>query len=309
MKEWKDNEPLIEYAVSYFDDNSAQYIDKDGFQHLKFPKEYPALIVMHMEHPPQDVPLHQHPSSELIYSRNREIAVTIDGEKKVIHPGEFLLISSYALHAVIPSKNPGNQDVMSITFQTSYLQRMLPDIREMKISREAPGATLEAVREMESLCEQLREQVLQGRNQTKQFETNRLLYEILKRMYSDFFCGMQEWNQEKERQREKITNLLSYLEEHYQDRITTQMIADRMGYSREYFCKFFKRYSNQTFKQYLTQIRLERAVEKLRESKEEGETILKIALDSGFPDEKSFFYAFRKQYGKTPAQFRGEKNK
>ncbi len=303
MQELIDNEVFIEHIVSFSDSRSSQFIDQDMRQHLKFPKEYPAYIAIHTEDPPQDVPLHWHPASELIYSGNREIAVTIDGERQTVYPGEFILINSYALHSVIPSKLPGSQDVMSITFHTGYLERMMPGIQEMKVSRKAEGATVNAVQNMTALCKQLREQVgTRNGDPTKQFRTNQLLFEILQSMYSDFLT--EEEYHGKNMMRDKIIEILVYLDNHYQEKLTTQMLADRFGYSREYFCRIFKQYSNQTFKQYLTEIRLDNAVTELLEK---DTTVLDVAMDNGFPDEKSFFTAFRKRYGITPAQFRSDR--
>ncbi len=300
----RDGEVFQEHLVSFFDSNSTQYIHTDLFQKLDFPQQYPAFIQVHLEEPSQDVPLHWHPGSELIYSRNRELTVIIDGKRYLLPPGDFILISSYALHAVLPSPSDVPQDTMSISFQVSYLERMMPNLSHLTVDRHAPGATEADVAQMKSLCEQLRRHVdLEWEDESRYFETNKLLYSILDLMYTIFCTGERDHTRGNSSPNNRLFEVVLYLEDHYRENLTTQNVADHFGYSREYFCRLFKRYFNQTFKQYLTEVRLNAAVKDLRMT-ERG--VGQIGIECGFPDEKSFFAAFKKKYGMTPAQYRTE---
>jgi YesN/AraC family two-component response regulator len=93
------------------------------------------------------------------------------------------------------------------------------------------------------------------------------------------------------------------MEQHYREELTTQMVAERFGYTREYFCRSFKRYTNQTFKNYLTGLRLSATVCEMQRSKSRAR---QIAISQGFPDEKSFIAAFKKEFGTTPAKWNAE---
>ncbi len=294
----RDNSVFKEQGGSFTDVNNVEFIYSNLFQKLEYPQEYPAYIQVHLEHPAMDVPLHWHPGSELIYSRNKEITVVIDGNRVLVHPGEVALISSYTLHAVIPKQDDVHQDVMSITFQTSYLERMLPRLRSYVIDSYAPGATDESRRRLRESCEQLREQL---EKQAEYFETNRLLFGILEMVYSDFLVGSQEKTPKEINMKNGMIEVLSYIEKNYREPLTTQMVADHFGYTREYFCRMFKSYSNQTFKKFLTDVRLKAAVQEMAVS---NQGVGLIAMNHGFPDEKSFFNVFKKKYGMTPAQFR-----
>ncbi len=300
----RDGEVFQEHLVSFFDSNSTQYIHTDLFQKLDFPQQYPAFIQVHLEEPAQDVPLHWHPGSELIYSRNRELTIIIDGKRYLLPPGDFILITSCALHAVLPAPSDLPQDTMSISFQVSYLERMLPNISNLAIDRHAPGATEEDVARMQALCERLRTHVeLEREDESRYFETNQILYSILDLMYSVFSPGERKRIRGDGSPHNRLFEVVLYLEDHYRENLTTQNVADHFGYSREYFCRLFKRYSNQTFKQYLTEVRLNAAVKDLRMT---DRGVGQIGIECGFPDEKSFFAAFRKKYGMTPAQYRTE---
>lgn len=299
----KDNNVFLQNAVSYTDADSINFIHSNLFQKLEYPQEYPAVIHVHQEHPAMDVPLHWHSGSELIYSRNKEICTTIDGKRNIVYPGEFILISSYALHAVEPKQDDVRQDIMSISFQAEYLERMLPNIRSYAISRDASGVTEESRNKLRNLCEQLRCQL---EKQSDYLETNWLLFGILQMMYQDFLVGSQEIDPKEINMRNKLVEILAYIEKKYREPLTTKIVADHFGYNREYFCRMFKKYANQTFKEFLTEVRLREAVQEL--------SILDvnvgfIAMNHGFPDEKSFFNAFKKKYQMTPMQFRKQRAK
>jgi YesN/AraC family two-component response regulator len=99
----------------------------------------------------------------------------------------------------------------------------------------------------------------------------------------------------------RMLEVMEYTRQHYRENLTTQSVAERFGYTREYFCRVFKRCTNQTFKKYLTGLRLEATV---REMQQSDSSARQIAICNGFPDEKSFFAAFEKEYGTTPAKWR-----
>lgn len=294
----KDGELFLKNAPDYTSDASILFIHSNLFQHLKFPKEYPALIQIHMEHPAMNVPLHCHPEPELIYSRNKNITVIIDGKKAKLGPGEFALISSFALHAVEPEQDSIHQDVLSITFQLNYLEQMFPDMRKAVISAHAPDIADESRQKMCALFEQLRKNV---ELPEKHFVTNKVLFEILDLMYGEFKIGVQGDDPKGLTARSKMAEVLNYVDENYRQALTTQSVADHFGYTREYFCRMFKQYGNITFKKYLTELRLSAASQDLAVS---DRGVGFIALEQGFPDEKSFFSAFKKKYGMTPIQYR-----
>jgi AraC-like DNA-binding protein/quercetin dioxygenase-like cupin family protein len=291
-------ELFVREAPDYTSDASVLFISSNLFQNLEFPKEYPALIQVHMEHPAMSVPMHWHPGPELIYSRNKCITIYIDGEKHTLMPGDFTLISSFAVHAVEPSEDNIHQDILSVTFQAKYLEQMFPQMRSSHISLDAPGATEESRQQMCGLLEELRKNV---ELQEKHFVTNKLLFEILSLMYEDFYDGEQDGNVKRLATRNKMMEVLNYIDKNFRQPLTTQMVADHFGYTREYFCRMFKQYGEYTFKKYLTDTRLAAATHELSIS---NRSVGFIALDNGFPDEKSFFTAFKKRYGMTPVQYR-----
>ncbi|MBQ2712898.1 MAG: helix-turn-helix transcriptional regulator [Clostridia bacterium] len=78
-------------------------------------------------------------------------------------------------------------------------------------------------------------------------------------------------------------------------------MAKELFVSKSFLIREFYKDTGSTPKQYLTNIRLQKARLLLIHT---NMTIRKIAEESGFGTEKNIFYAFRKELNTTPTEFR-----
>ncbi|MCD7843185.1 MAG: AraC family transcriptional regulator [Clostridiales bacterium] len=285
------------HIVSFLEPGGTPYVRRDLFLRMELPEDCPALVQVSLSQPAQTVPLHWHPGAELLYSQKGEVTVLIDGEEHLLRPGDFLLISCYALHVLIPNAPAEEHDLLSV----SFLPRCLGSDRPaLAVSRDAPGASAAAVASLQALCQQLREQAEQERDDPEQASAvSDTLAAILHQIDMHFCTGERRSTEGNSR----LFEALLYLEENYQENLTTRSVSSYFGYSREYFCRLFKRHSNQTFKQYLTELRLNAALRLLRTT---DHGVGQIGMDCGFPDEKTFFAAFKRRAGMTPSQYRAQ---
>lgn len=93
---------------------------------------------------------------------------------------------------------------------------------------------------------------------------------------------------------------LDSLKASYADEWTLDSMAESCGLGITRFVHYCKQITNQTPQQYLNQLRLEAATQLL----ETDRSIIDIAMDCGFSTSQYFATAFKKQYGKTPREFR-----
>ena len=98
-----------------------------------------------------------------------------------------------------------------------------------------------------------------------------------------------------------IQRACHYIEEHFTEPLTVGMVAKHAGLCPQQFRKRFKQSTGQTFRQYLTQHRLDRAKELLLKP---GYKIIYVSLDAGFQSLSSCQRAFRKYTGKTATKYR-----
>lgn len=93
-----------------------------------------------------------------------------------------------------------------------------------------------------------------------------------------------------------------YIEEHYKENdLSAETLCKHLNVSAAYFSTVFKKEVGLSFVAYLTKIRLEHAVELLRNT--EDKTYV-IAEAVGYTEPNYFSYVFKKQYGISPSKYR-----
>ena len=92
-----------------------------------------------------------------------------------------------------------------------------------------------------------------------------------------------------------------YIAAHLTEQFTAGMVAKEVGLCPQQFRKRFKQATGQTFRQYLTLRRLERAKDLLVKT---DRTVLAVSLDAGFQSLSAFYRAFRKHAGQSADKYR-----
>ncbi|KAB7667599.1 AraC family transcriptional regulator [Bacillus sp. B1-b2] len=100
---------------------------------------------------------------------------------------------------------------------------------------------------------------------------------------------------------ESILNATLFAQNHYQEAVGPDEMADAAGLSRYHFTRMFKKSMGITPIQYLTNLRLVKAAELLYQT---NQAIEEIAVEVGFANANYFTKVFRKVTGMTPGQFR-----
>lgn len=97
-----------------------------------------------------------------------------------------------------------------------------------------------------------------------------------------------------------VEKLVGYLEDHYNEKISLDQIAENMYLSPFYISKIFKSETGDTPIRHLINIRLEKAKELLE--KGYGGSVQEIAALVGYDDAYHFSKLFKKRYNITPTQ-------
>ena len=100
-----------------------------------------------------------------------------------------------------------------------------------------------------------------------------------------------------------FTSCLRYIEEHFCDpTLNIQAVCEKGFLSAPSLQRAFERQFGVSPKQYLTRLRMNRALELLSEN---TLSVKEIAFSCGFTDEKYFSRAFKAKYGCPPSQLQG----
>ena len=102
-----------------------------------------------------------------------------------------------------------------------------------------------------------------------------------------------------------VTKAIEYVKEHYGDQdLSIEIICSYLSVSAAYFSTVFKKETGKTFINYLTDYRMDKALELLLEKEEKTYV---IAEKVGYSDPNYFSYAFKKQFGRSPSKYKADK--
>ena len=101
--------------------------------------------------------------------------------------------------------------------------------------------------------------------------------------------------------RPEIKRVINYIDEHLEEPLHLHIMAEIAGFSPNYFSNLFTQEIGTNYIAYLTDVRLTRAKELLKNTMS---SVSEIALACGFNDESYFSRCFRQKYGTSPGKWR-----
>ena len=101
-----------------------------------------------------------------------------------------------------------------------------------------------------------------------------------------------------------IARTRSFIEENYQQNLSLEEVAGRVSFSPFYFSRLFKKAFGQSFIEYLTHLRIERAKSLLTQ----GMTVREVSDIVGFTEPNYFTRVFKKETGQTPTNYQKNAN-
>ncbi|KGE18783.1 response regulator [Paenibacillus wynnii] len=98
-----------------------------------------------------------------------------------------------------------------------------------------------------------------------------------------------------------VQKIKSYIEQHYMENVTIQLLAEEVYLSPTYMCQIFKKENNETIIEHLTQVRVEKAKVLM---KSPDLKLFEIAEMVGFENATYFTTVFKKLTGIIPGKYR-----
>ena len=255
---------------------------------------------------------HWHPEAEILCLLNGSARVVIDGQVLFPSAGSILFINQREIHH-LTSQGPGlsyNAFVFPLEFLSfqheDYCQQawILPLLKGQTVFPRIlePGHPCqpEAMKILERLS-MVQSQQAPG----CQLAVKALLYQLLSCLVQEnsLMASPPSPTEAQAKKLEILRQMLSYMGEHLQERITLNDISSRFYMTPNYFCRFFKENLGQTPMNCLNGLRLEKACRLLAETDMQ---VLEVCLSCGFNNLSYFIRLFHRQLGMSPSRYRAE---
>lgn len=237
-------------------------------------------------------PPHLHSQLELLFVQNGEMTVTVRGQTKTLPAGALAVVFPNQIHSYQDFSSGGiiTTIVADLVYAGGYLDTL------MQFHPACPFLMPEQLHSNVSwaIGEMVRERVSSGVG-SKVFGP--LLQLILARIMPLLKLHP---NHSKDHQ-ELTWQIVNYVNEHYRENLTLDMLARGIGLSRYRLSHVFSEKIGQSFSSYVASIRLSYAMAMLTET---DMPVTVIAEEAGFESQRTFFRVFREQHGMSPLTYR-----
>lgn len=111
---------------------------------------------------------------------------------------------------------------------------------------------------------------------------------------------------QKDHEDQKVMQAQKFIEDHYEDTIRVDNLADQFAMSRRTLERRFKKATSNTIVEYIQRVKVEAAKKDLETTRK---NVNEVMYDVGYSDTKSFRNLFQRITGLTPIEYRGRYNK
>lgn len=130
------------------------------------------------------------------------------------------------------------------------------------------------------------------------------LTELLSLLYEkDYLVSIEKVEEPDSYQLENVNKVIGYIRDNYNKKITVSEVADFIGMSEQYFCRYFKKKMGKTLTEYINEIRIDKAAAMLVNT---DEKVIDIAIQCGYDNISYFIKRFKNEKGVTPQEYRKE---
>lgn len=249
-----------------------------------------------------DVTSHYHREYELFYLAKGKMRFGVGGEEHVISAGTIVFVEPNVLHYALDMPEHGPRHFYSLLFDITALGQEADPCRiameSIRINRflTLPGditSKTEIVTEMIARCDFATELYL------KTYLYNILSYILNTKQYTQ----LSTLNASKPRSAAAVSDVISFIEEHYREKITAEDALAGVSYSKSHIMRLFREITGCSLISYINRYRVEKSCQELLYS---SKSIRDIAIDNGFNNVQYFSKMFRTYMNATPGKYRAQ---
>ena len=244
---------------------------------------------------------HWHEELEIAYCKKGNARHYINGEIIDEKPGHVIVTNSEFMHSIMPGiKDDSAIEIVTyvLIIRPSFLKACFPSYEEIYFSNKETLAS-EAIAE---IFENLFELENAENSKLSFLHAESLILELLYQLSCKGFVKRDEVdNINVQKDIERMKGVISFIKNHFREKIPQSLVAEKFYFSISYFSRYFKKMMGVSYSEFLLNYRLYKAESELVTT---SKSIMDIAVNNGFADDRRFIISFKKKFGCTPLQYR-----
>ena len=229
--------------------------------------------------------LHFHRNLEIYGVVHGRVAVTIDGQQNVLTSGQIAIVDGLENHSY-------EIDTEAEVFYFHIGTRYLNNLRILYPKKRLPHWLMDA-----EYNQKLYEQIASLMGDMESIPELRrigLVCQLLSDIIEHY--GTMEKVGNIRENKDVITQVVQYIYDHYQEDITLETLSKQFYMSPKALSKKLKKHINIDLRVFISDIRVQRAVEMLDDTQIYGTSINQIAAKCGFSSMATFYRSYERNY-------------
>ena len=263
------------------------------------PKERtPGEFSVYIEHSPTETYTrpHRHDFYELLFYRSGAATLYCNDAKIQVHAGDLVVINKGELHAM---ESAGGTAYYYIRIHPDFFAELPFDNIHIQKHIQNDETVKQAIYNLyEENC---------SNKPWCDMMLKSHAYAMMAHLLRNYtLTHSQKESAQLTAKEQRMDIVLSYIDKHYTDKISTRKLAALCHLNESYFCRCFKKTTGKSVLDYITDYRIEKASILLKKS---TDTIAAIAAQVGFDDVTYFGKRFKAVMDVSPMQFRKQQTK
>lgn len=247
-------------------------------------------------------PLHWHDEVEILYPLSGKADIVIDGVQHDLLKRHLLVVESGQIHST--HSNSNSAMFLCIHISKSQLKEYLPQIENLRIHCIPSDVPDSKFQQYLDLCRMLDDLTRLYMKDSPSFymEADGVILQLCARLFENFSVSILPSSSSLSvTSADRIRKVIDYVEAHFQEQFSLNDAASILSFSREYFCRFFKKNMGISFLQYVNETRISHIYYDLTHT---DLPISEIMENNGFTNQKLFNRMFKQLYNGTPSEIR-----
>ncbi|WP_253197187.1 GH39 family glycosyl hydrolase [Clostridium algidicarnis] len=263
----------------------------------------PTLPIKTIIHSVDGFDFHWHDKVEIILVLEGSVNVSIGKEVYLLQENDLVLINSNELHSTRRTKD--ENVLLALQIDPEFYKGSYPMFKNIVFNCKSYLSEICDDDKFNTIRCYIANIVwtLNKKNKGYELIIGSYLYLLAGHLINNFQYEIIESKMEETNDKDiiRINNILNYVNENFEKNITLKEVSEKEHLNYHFLSHFIKDKIGMSFQDYLNTVRLNNGVNLLVNSEY---TITNIASISGFPSVNSFNRLFKKEYNRSPSEYR-----